>query len=284
MSRVVRFRDNGRECWARVDLTNGDPIWISVAQSSVVIKKSRMGLLGATLYKEESLMHSSVVATNLEFMIDTNETNSGFSIALRPFVKAALKANSAAELCSVLRQAANNPAQVGGNERPPLNDGSVYGMVRYIQNEDLLVVHHPHTHVDGKRILVRYFVPKPNVQKGISPLTDEMFDIKIGDWISFTDVGSKIIDGTEYHRGEFECKVSGEFNERLAESFGDGTTGRDLEKVQVTLYVDVLTETLERNGADKDFIMSCIFGFIDDYSKHQFGVDMDEVRAHINQS
>lgn len=53
MGRVVRFADNQSQCWSRVDLDNGEPVWISVAQTGIVIKKSRLGLMGATLYYAE---------------------------------------------------------------------------------------------------------------------------------------------------------------------------------------------------------------------------------------
>ncbi len=49
MGKLVIYMDDKTHCWSRVDLENGDPVWIIVAQTGVVVKKSRLGLMGATL-------------------------------------------------------------------------------------------------------------------------------------------------------------------------------------------------------------------------------------------
>jgi hypothetical protein len=51
MAKLVKFKDGRFVCWSRVDLDNGEPIWISVARSGVLVKKSRGGLFGEKLYK-----------------------------------------------------------------------------------------------------------------------------------------------------------------------------------------------------------------------------------------
>jgi hypothetical protein len=51
MAKLVKFMDGKVFCWSRVDLDNGDPIWISVSQTGVIVKKSKWGILGEKLYK-----------------------------------------------------------------------------------------------------------------------------------------------------------------------------------------------------------------------------------------
>ena len=50
MGKLVRYKDSSSQCWSRVDLENGDPIYIGIARPSVLIKKSNLGILGAVLY------------------------------------------------------------------------------------------------------------------------------------------------------------------------------------------------------------------------------------------
>jgi hypothetical protein len=51
MAKLVKFMDGKFACWSRVDLDNGEPIWISVAHSGVLVKKSKWGIMGEKLYK-----------------------------------------------------------------------------------------------------------------------------------------------------------------------------------------------------------------------------------------
>ena len=51
MAKLVKFIDGKFVCWSRVDLDNGEPIWISVARTGVLVKKSKWGLMGEKLYK-----------------------------------------------------------------------------------------------------------------------------------------------------------------------------------------------------------------------------------------
>ena len=52
MSEIVNYRDGMGQCWARIYLENGDPIWISVTKHSVMVKKSRVGFFGKKLLSE----------------------------------------------------------------------------------------------------------------------------------------------------------------------------------------------------------------------------------------
>jgi len=66
MAKLVKFMDSKFSCWSRVDLDNGDPIWISVSHTGVMVKKSRWGILGEKLYKAnayESNLNASALLT-----------------------------------------------------------------------------------------------------------------------------------------------------------------------------------------------------------------------------
>jgi len=41
MAKLVKFKDGKVFCWYRVDLDNGEPIWIGVMGQNVIVKKSK---------------------------------------------------------------------------------------------------------------------------------------------------------------------------------------------------------------------------------------------------
>jgi len=52
MASLVRFGDSAHQCWSRVDLDSGEPIFISLAQGKIVVKRSNIGLMGPKLFQE----------------------------------------------------------------------------------------------------------------------------------------------------------------------------------------------------------------------------------------
>ena len=55
MSRLVRFADNGAGSWARVDLDDGSPLFISLEQTGVTVRKSKIRFIGPQIYKETAV-------------------------------------------------------------------------------------------------------------------------------------------------------------------------------------------------------------------------------------
>jgi hypothetical protein len=105
-STVQAFLDNGSQCWARLKLGNGDPCWISVAQSGVIVKRSRLGLFGATLYKETDVYKAAMTAKALSFLLTSNLLPKGFSNpVLSAFTNTAMGCMSAAEVVRALGSA-----------------------------------------------------------------------------------------------------------------------------------------------------------------------------------
>ncbi len=119
MGKLVRYMDEGEAgCWSRVDLENGDPVWISVAQTGVVVKKSRLGLMGATLYKESNLYVVAETAQALDAQSGEYLTPKGMvNLVLRAFTQAALECTSAAQLAARL-----NKAREQGQTRDGMSD------------------------------------------------------------------------------------------------------------------------------------------------------------------
>ena len=105
ITKLVLYRDTRNQCWARVDLASGEPIYISVARSGIVVKRSRLGLLGAKLYRSNihgaAMTARALDAQTRSYLTPNDMTNP----ALRAFTQATLEARSSAELDSRLNEA-----------------------------------------------------------------------------------------------------------------------------------------------------------------------------------
>ena len=107
MGRLIRFVDspNGA-CWSRVDIESGEPVWISIAQNGVLVKRSRLGLFGAKLYEEQDIHKCVDVGRVLNAQIVEYSTPSGMTnLMLRAFTQVALEAASAADFCARIGKA-----------------------------------------------------------------------------------------------------------------------------------------------------------------------------------
>lgn len=107
MGRLVRFNDSpGGACWSRVDLDSGEPVWISIAQNGVLVKRSRMGLLGAKLYEEHDIHKCVDVGRVLDSQFAEYQTPPEMTnLMLRSFTQAALEATNAADFCAHIGKA-----------------------------------------------------------------------------------------------------------------------------------------------------------------------------------
>lgn len=106
MSSVEAFVDNGTQCWSRLKLGNGDPCWISVAQTGVIVQRSRLGLLGAVLYKEVDVFKAAMTAKALRYVLPTNLLPDGFkNPVLAAFTNSALAAATSEEVARMMGSA-----------------------------------------------------------------------------------------------------------------------------------------------------------------------------------
>lgn len=68
MTTLHSFKDEAGLCFANVRLDNGTPCFVSVAQTGVLAKKSRLGLLGKKLYRERSHEKVAMTAAALDYL------------------------------------------------------------------------------------------------------------------------------------------------------------------------------------------------------------------------
>ncbi len=105
ITKLILYRDTRKQCWARVNLASGEPIYISVARSGIVVKRSGLGLLGAKLYRSNihwaAMTARALDAQTRRYLTPNDMTNP----ALRAFTQATLEARSSAELASRLNEA-----------------------------------------------------------------------------------------------------------------------------------------------------------------------------------
>jgi hypothetical protein len=104
---LVKYSDNSiTGCWAIVRMHNGDPCWIGIAQTGILVKKSRTGLLGATLYEETSIFKAGRAATALWLSYPCDLTPDTMqNPVLKAVTNAVLHCNSLAEVVGVLNKA-----------------------------------------------------------------------------------------------------------------------------------------------------------------------------------
>jgi len=100
MGKLVRYKDSSSQCWSRVDLENGDPIYIGIAGVSVLIKKSNLGILGAVLYKENDRLNILQLGTQLRSTINEFTTPDDMNdVLLKVFTQLALDSDTIEEFC-----------------------------------------------------------------------------------------------------------------------------------------------------------------------------------------
>lgn len=60
MTSLLRFLDDDHKGrWANIKMGDGAPCWIGIAQTGVLVKRSKIGLLGAKLYDEKDLYRAA---------------------------------------------------------------------------------------------------------------------------------------------------------------------------------------------------------------------------------
>jgi hypothetical protein len=88
-------------------MDNGDPVFIRVEQTGVVVKRSISGLMGRKLYESETVNEAATTAKALARLFPKYVTPPWITNpVLRSFINAALHCSSAAEVTDVLNTAA----------------------------------------------------------------------------------------------------------------------------------------------------------------------------------
>lgn len=119
MTKIAHFSDTKHSCYALLEMDNGDPCWISVAQG-VVVKKSRLGLLGAVLYKENVVYNAAMTAKALAYLFPKSLTPEGMTNpVLSAFTNAVLHASNVLEISNTLNEAIQRAEKSSGQ---PIGD------------------------------------------------------------------------------------------------------------------------------------------------------------------
>jgi hypothetical protein len=110
MGKVIRFQDDGKACYSRVDWESGDPAFISVAQVGVLVKRSRLGILGVKLYDETDIHNCVAMSRVLDNHILSPSSISSLppglnGPVLQSFTRLAIEATSAVEFCTHIGEA-----------------------------------------------------------------------------------------------------------------------------------------------------------------------------------
>jgi len=106
MSRLHSFKDGKGTCYSNVRLDNGDPIFISVAQTGVLVKKSKLGLFGPKLYQSRTVYDAAATAQTLHTLFPNYVGADGITNpTLRSFTNAVLHCSTTAEVANVLNAA-----------------------------------------------------------------------------------------------------------------------------------------------------------------------------------
>jgi len=116
MSKIVRYLDNSYGCWSRVDLSDGTPLFISLAQTGILIKKSRLGILGPKLFKEEIVERLARMCQTIDSNITNYSTPEGIkNPVLKVFTQVALDSSSPAEFINRLNLLSNKIQKQNSN-------------------------------------------------------------------------------------------------------------------------------------------------------------------------
>lgn len=106
MNAVDSFRDTPLQCFANIRLDSGEPVFVSVARSGVMVKKSRVGFFGRKLFVSGSADHAIRTAEALSMSFPEQKTPIGLnSLILKAYCNAILHCRSADEAERVLNEA-----------------------------------------------------------------------------------------------------------------------------------------------------------------------------------
>ena len=110
MPKLLRFMDHDRRGrWAQISMDSGDPCWIGIARTGVLVKRSQIGLFGTKLYEEKNLHHAARTGQALaslypELLTPTDMRHP----ALIAFANAVLHCHDIADVKHVLNEARNS--------------------------------------------------------------------------------------------------------------------------------------------------------------------------------
>lgn len=111
MTELIRFLDDDRKGrWANILMDNGDPCWIGIAQTGILVKKSKVGLFGAKLYEEKDIYKAAKTAQLLNALYSDDLTPAEmWNPVLKSIANAVLHCKDLSEVARVLNEAEQEP-------------------------------------------------------------------------------------------------------------------------------------------------------------------------------
>lgn len=113
MAHLHSYRDGPSGCFANIRMDSGDPCFVSIAQTGVLVKKSKLGWFGATLYNEKEVDPVAVTAMALTYLYPNKVTPPGITNpVLNAFVNAILHCLTLPEVTLILNHAVRKAEEV----------------------------------------------------------------------------------------------------------------------------------------------------------------------------
>jgi hypothetical protein len=108
MTKIKNFLNGKAGVWASIEMSSSEPCYISIAQSGIIVKKSKLGILGAKIYSETKVPNIVQTAQLLDQIFPNKITPSKMTHpVLIAFTNTVLHCNNLAETAAVL----NNPQE-----------------------------------------------------------------------------------------------------------------------------------------------------------------------------
>jgi hypothetical protein len=113
MTQLHSFKDTESFCFANIRMDNNDPCYIGVAQTGVIVKKSKLGLLGSKLYESGTVYDAAKTGMSLHQLYPNNLTPQEITNpVLKSFANAVLHCSNLGEVARVLNEAVENAGDI----------------------------------------------------------------------------------------------------------------------------------------------------------------------------
>lgn len=115
MTELHHYKDGPKACYANIRMDNGDPCFISVAQTGILVKKSKTGMFGAKLYEVKNVHEAAMAAKAVQYLYPERLTPPDIkNLALNAFTNAVLHCSTLAEVTRVLNSAVKKAEEKSG--------------------------------------------------------------------------------------------------------------------------------------------------------------------------
>ena len=106
MTEVVSFLDSDSARWVRFRMANGDPCWLSVARTGVMVKRSKVGLFGRKVFEERDVERAAHLMHALDVRFPDDITPTGLSSpVLQPLANAILHCSTVEDVDATFNSA-----------------------------------------------------------------------------------------------------------------------------------------------------------------------------------